>query len=86
VRINWKRIKLTKKEKEIERSLLRGEYVPASPEHFRDIARSIERRRKQAVISLRINQQDLDGLKQKAKELGVPYQTFITEILHRYAA
>ena len=86
MKVNWKKIKLTKEEKAIDRALSRGEYVSASVEHLQEIARSIARRRKEAILSLRINQQDLDGLKQKAKHLGVPYQSFISEILHRYAA
>ena len=86
MKINWKKIKLTKEERAIENALLRGEYVSAPPEHMRMIAQSIARYRKDAVLSLRINQGMLDGLKRNAKKYGVPYQKFITEILHRYAA
>ena len=86
MRINWKKIKLTKEEKEIEKALLRGEYRSATTEEFKEIARAITRHRKDAVLSLRINQGMLDGLKRNAKRYGVPYQTFIAEILHRYAA
>jgi len=80
-----KRFKLTKSEKAIERALLRGEYVPAPPDEVRLVADAIAARRKDAVLNIRINSQDLNHLKQKAKTLGVPYQTFISEILHRYA-
>ena len=80
-----KNFKLTKSEKAIERALLRGEYVPAPPDEVRLVADAIAARRKDAVLNIRINSQDLNHLKQKAKTLGVPYQTFISEILHRYA-
>ena len=80
-----KRFKLTKSEKAIERALLRGEYVPAPAHEVKLVADAIAARRKDAVLNSRINSQDLNHLKQKAKTLGVPYQTFISEILHRYA-
>jgi predicted DNA binding CopG/RHH family protein len=36
--------------------------------------------------SLRVNRQDLDGIKTKAKRLGVAYQSLISEPLHQFAA
>jgi predicted DNA binding CopG/RHH family protein len=88
--IDFKKIRLTREEREIENALLRGEYVDVSPQKFKEIsdaiARSIQRRKKEAVINLRINKQDLDNLRKKAKHYGVPYQTFISEILHHHAA
>lgn len=80
-----KNFKLTKSEKAIERALLRGEYVPAPPHVVKLVADALARHRKDAVLNIRINSHDLNHLKQKAKTLGVPYQTFISEILHHYA-
>ncbi|MDD5085604.1 MAG: antitoxin [Candidatus Omnitrophica bacterium] len=80
-----KRVKLTRKEKEIEIALLKGEYVNASRQEMETIASSIARRRKDAVLNIRVNSLDLEGVKKKAKKLGVPYQTFISEIIHRVA-
>jgi hypothetical protein len=80
------KFKLSKEERAIERSIARGEYVPVSAAESREIAAAIARRRKSAVLSIRINQQDLDNLKKKAKQYKVPYQSFISEILHRHAA
>ena len=79
------RFKLTKEERAIEKDLLRGKYVPAGPATVRAVAKAIASRRKDAVLNIRINSEDLGHLKQKAKKLGVPYQTFISEILHHYA-
>lgn len=86
MKIHPKKIKLTREEKEIERAIGRGEYVPAPPEHFRMVAQSIAHFKKNAVISLRLNQGMLDRIKRNAAQHGVPYQRFITEILYRYAA
>lgn len=80
-----RRVKLTREEREIEDALIRGEYVPVSKERFEEIKRALERRKKNAVLNLRMNQGDLDSLKRKAQKLGVKYQTFIAELLHRIA-
>lgn len=79
------RIKLTRQEREIEEAALRGEYIDVSKEEFDRLARAIEARRKDAVLNIRLNSLDLKSLKQKAAKLGVKYQTFIAEILHRAA-
>lgn len=42
--------------------------------------------RKDARLNIRISSGDLDRLKQKAAYKGLPYQTFISSILHEYAA
>ena len=86
MKVDWKKIKLTKEEKAIEKALLKGEYRSASPAEMEEIARAIAHHRKEAVLSLRINRGVLEGLKRNAKRYGVPYQSFISEILHRYAA
>ena len=82
-KININRIKLTRYEKQIEREI--DQYVPVSKEEHERIAKSIEARKKDAVLNIRINQGDLDNLKYKAKKLGVKYQTFISELLHKIA-
>jgi len=78
-------IKLTRQEKEIENALVRGEYQDVSKLEFEDIARAIAHRRKDAVLNVRVNRYDLEGIKHKAKKLGVRYQTFLSEIIHRVA-
>ena len=81
-----RQVKLTSAERAIEHALLQGEYVDINKASFEDIAQAIARRRKDAVISIRVNSQDLKQIKGKAKRLGVRYQTFISEVLHRVAA
>ena len=80
-----RRIRLTKYEQELERSLASVEWVPGSKAEFDEIARMLARRKKDAVLNIRINQGDLDALKARAKRHGVKYQTFIAELLHRVA-
>lgn len=73
------------REKETEAALLKGEFVNVKPEEFQAVARAIVSRRKDAVLNIRVNSQDLQTIKQKAEKLGIKYQTFISEILHRVA-
>ena len=83
--MRWRKMKLTREERQIEAELERGEWVDAPKEEFDRIAKMLELRRKDSVLNIRINSQDLKQLKQKAKKLGIKYQTFISEILHRVA-
>lgn len=80
-----RRIKLTRYEKKIEDDLLQGHYIDVSKEKFNEIAHALEARKKDAVLNIRINKYDLEHIKQKAKKMGVKYQTFISEILHKVA-
>ena len=77
--------KLNRQEKAMETALLRGEYVDVDKAEFHKIAETIAARRKDAVLNIRINSQDLKSIKEKAKKLGVKYQSFISEVLHRVA-
>lgn len=81
-----KNISLSKSERAIELAVGRGEYRPASREEFDRIAEAVARRKKDAVLNIRINSQDLKSIKQKAKRQGIPYQTFVSELIHHYAA
>ena len=80
-----RRIKLTREERAIEDALLRGEYVSVSKEEFKEIADALARRRKDAVLNIRVNSEDLKSIKAQARRHGVKYQTFIAELLHRVA-
>jgi len=80
-----RRIKLTKYERDLERSFRDVEWVPGSKAEFDEIARAIALRRKNAVLNIRINSGDLQNIKAKARRHGVKYQTFIAELLHRVA-
>ena len=80
-----RRTKLTREERAIENASGRGEYVSVSKEKFKEIADAIAHRRKNSVLNIRINNGDLQLLKDRASRHGVKYQTFIAELLHRVA-
>ena len=82
-RFDPKKMKLTRYEQSIEDRA--DEYRPVSKEEFDRIKAMIEQHKKNAVLNIRINQGDLDCLKAKAKKLGLKYQTFISEMLHKIA-
>ena len=76
---------ISRSEKALEDALLRGEFSPVKQADFERIAQAVARRKKDAVLNIRVNSQDLASLKRKAKKLGIPYQTFVSELIHQYA-
>lgn len=80
-----KKTKLTKEEQVIEAALEQGEYRDVDKSQFQQIAKAITSRRKDAVLNIRVNSEDLEKIKKKAERLGVRYQTLISEFLHRLA-
>ena len=80
-----RKIKLTRQEKNIENSLLKGEYINVGKSAFASIAENIAARKKDAVLNVRVNSRDLASIKQRARKLGIKYQTFVSEIIHRIA-
>lgn len=69
-------------EEEIEKNIHR--YKKTSASRKKNIEAIIDRANERKVVSLRLNNFDLDQIKIKAEEQGVPYQTFISSILHKY--
>ncbi len=80
-----KRVRLTRQEREIEEALIQGEYVDVDKLDLGQVAEAVAHRRKDAVLNLRVNRQDLEIIKQKARRLGVRYQPFLSELIHRLA-
>jgi len=75
--------KLTRGEKAIDSNAER--YVRVHKDEYTRIVKAIAARKKDAVLSIRVNSEDLAGIKRKAERLGIKYQTFISEILHTVA-
>ena len=73
---------LTEEEKAIERDA--GNLRPVSTQRRSQIESIIRKARKNQAISLRLSEFDLDLLKKKAESEGLPYQTLITSVLHKY--
>lgn len=85
--IKRKNIKLDKEEIEIINSIERGEWVPVKnmgSEIARYTSYAKHTLKKDQRISIRISKQDLVGIQEKAIEDGIPYQTLISSIVHRY--
>jgi predicted DNA binding CopG/RHH family protein len=78
-----RKIKLTKQEQWIEDHA--EEFVPVNRGLYNEIVSALERKKKEMVLNMRINGDDLEAIKQKARKSGIKYQTLISEILHRVA-
>ena len=78
-----RKIKLTKQEQWIEDHI--EEFVPIPKAEYAKILEALERRKKDTVLNIRVNSYDLEYIKQKARKMGIKYQTFISEILHKAA-
>ncbi|MBI5375814.1 MAG: hypothetical protein HZA77_10285 [Candidatus Schekmanbacteria bacterium] len=80
-----KKIRLTKEEREIESALLRGEYKKIKGKELEKIERSLKSRKKDITMTIRVNSEDIEKIKVKAKKIGIKYQTYISEIIHQVA-
>ena len=74
--------KLLEDEKLIENEI--DSLIPISGKKKEKISQIITQAKKNRSISLRISNFDLEKLKEKANIEGVPYQTLINSILHKY--
>ncbi|MGR3178983.1 MAG: CopG family antitoxin [Candidatus Anammoxibacter sp.] len=74
--------KLDDYEKEIESDILK--YKKASATKTARIEKIVQKANEKKNISLRMNNQDLDQLKLKAAKEGIPYQTLISSIIHKF--
>jgi predicted DNA binding CopG/RHH family protein len=79
--------RLTKEEEEILESFEKGEWIPAKnlssrKKHLMKYARDTLRKDKR--LNIRISERDLLELKKMAVREGLPYQTFVSSILHKF--
>ena len=77
---------LTHEEKEIEKAVLEGKYMPVPKSkwgRYQNAAK--ETMKKIARINIRMKADDLDDIKRIADRKGIPYQTLIGSVLHRFA-
>lgn len=75
-------------EKEIIEAVENGEFVPVeNQEEMRTAVMEAAKNylKKNKNINIRINTHDIQKIKTKAAEKGLPYQTLIAAILHQYA-
>ncbi len=74
--------KLDKYEIEIERSA--DSYRPVSKKERLKIEGMLEKMRKTRNVSIRISEVVLEQLKRSSQEEGIPYQTLISSIPHKF--
>lgn len=72
-------------EREILDAYESGKLVPSESEtDFQTIAKNTLKKNRK--INIRISENDLSALQRKAAREGIPYQTLIGSILHKYAS
>ncbi|HAM36446.1 MAG TPA: antitoxin [Elusimicrobia bacterium] len=81
--------RLSNEEKQITRSYARGEWKSvknrkAEVRRYRSYVR--DALQKSSRVNIRISPQDLEGMQQRALEEGIPYQTLMASVIHKYVA
>jgi predicted DNA binding CopG/RHH family protein len=74
--------KLDSFERQIENAA--ESYRPLSKKERQKLEAILHRVRKSRTINIRIAESVLEELKRRSQEEGLPYQTLISSILHRY--
>ena len=82
-----RKYKLDKEEKDILDSYERGEWetvddIEKEKKRYAEYARSTLKKDKR--INIRISQKDLESIQNIAIEEGIPYQTLISSLIHKY--
>jgi|CXWL01.1.fsa_nt_gi predicted DNA binding CopG/RHH family protein len=86
----FKNLKLDPEERQLLRSLDRGEWktvdnYEAERKRYQAYAHyTLEKLRKVRRVNIRLTQLVLDGVQRKAREEGLPYQTLMASVLHKY--
>ena len=80
-------MKIDREEKKIMESIEAGTWSPvndlkAYKKHLREAARKTTL--KDQRMNIRITKKDLDELRAKAIAEGMPYQTLVSSVLHKY--
>ncbi len=79
--------RLTQEEREIVKAFEQGDlrssrHTPAIMTQHREYAAATFRKDKR--VNVRISSRDLDALRKRALSEGIPYQTLIASVLHRF--
>ena len=61
-------------------------YRSASEKKRKRIESILEKSRKTKNINIRISEYDLEKLREKSEEEGIPYQTLVASILHKFVS
>ena len=80
-------MKLNREEKEIISAYERGLIKTTTPskKELKEVKSMAENTfRKDRRITIRLYEHDFKGIQKKAMEMGIPYQTLISAMIHRY--
>ena len=82
-------MKLNKEEREIVKSYEKGEWhsvrnLKSRIKQHQEYAKATFRKDKR--VNIRISSKDLEGVQTIALEEGIPYQTFLASIIHKYVS
>ena len=78
---------IDEEEKYLMESIEKGEWIPVKnikKEKEKAIMAARDTLKKDKRINLRLSQKDYHQIQIKAIEEGIPYQTFISSIIHKY--
>lgn len=78
-------IKLDAAEKEILKAIERDEFIPVSGKELRAVADAVAARKKDMTLTIRVNSKDINRIKKLAHAKGIPYQSYLSEVIHRVA-
>jgi len=76
------KIKLDEYEERIENEILN--FISLSEEEKSKIENIIDKENEKKSISLRLRKYDLEKLKERAHREGIPYQTLLSSIVHKF--
>lgn len=82
-------MKLEADEKEILNSVEKGEWRPVrrlKEEKKRYVSYAASTFRKDRRVNIRISGKDLDAIQKRALEEGLPYQTLISSLIHKFVS
>ncbi len=80
-----KKVKRAKEEREIEKAPVNGKSQPLRDKELKKIESALKARRKDITMTIRVNSEDIEKIRNKAKKMGVKYQSYISEIIHQVA-
>jgi predicted DNA binding CopG/RHH family protein len=82
------KVKLSKEEKELLESVESGEFESTLTEARRNEleAAATNTFKKDRRINIRISNRDLMAVQARASEEGIPYQTLVSSIIHKYVS
>jgi predicted DNA binding CopG/RHH family protein len=80
--------KLNREEKEILKDFESGEFKSVLTSKRKKFIQAVaeETFKKDKRINIRISSRDLESIQRRALEEGIPYQTLVSSILHKYVS